>query len=97
MVGHTARILAEHGQAHGNVEPVKHMLGCWSDEFGQGTHFLATIGQEGNVLVYLQTLALERVEQPVFRLGIVAMLQSNVAGMVLSRILSHDAARRCLQ
>jgi hypothetical protein len=58
MVGDTSRVFFQHGDAHRDVEPIQDVLGRWSDEFGQCPDLLAAIGQEGDVLVRLQTLAL---------------------------------------
>jgi len=44
-------ILAEHGQAHGDLKPVEHVLGFWGDQLCQSSYLLAAVGQEGHVLV----------------------------------------------
>jgi hypothetical protein len=59
MVGEITRVLAKHGQTHGDMEPVENVLGRRRDKFRQRTDLRATIGQEGDILVRLQTLALE--------------------------------------
>lgn len=56
---HALGILAQHGQAHGDVEPVEHMLGRRGDQ----------LGQERDVLVRLQALLLHQLEQPALGLG----------------------------
>jgi hypothetical protein len=53
MVGNTACVLAQHGQAHGDMEPVKHVFGFRRDAFSQRTDLLAAVGQKGNVLIGL--------------------------------------------
>ena len=69
---------------------IQHVLGRWRDEFGQCPDLLAAIGQEGDILVRLQTLALEYVEQPALRLVIVTMRQTDVAGVTIFRHRSAD-------
>ena len=60
---------------------VKDVLGFRSDELGQRPDLLAAVCQEGDVLVRLQTLALEHVEEPALWLAVVAMRQTDVAGV----------------
>ena len=52
---------------------VKDVLGFRSDELGQRPDLLAAVCQEGDVLVRLQTLALEHVDEPALWLAVVAM------------------------
>src|SRR4051812_48853058 len=81
VVGDTPGILFQYCQAHRDVEPVKDVLGCRSDELSQRPDFFAAVCQEGDVLVRLQTLALEYVKEPTLWLAVVAMRQTNVAGV----------------
>jgi len=48
MMNDTTCVLAQHRQARGNMEPVKHVFGFRRDAFGQRTDLLAAVGQEGN-------------------------------------------------
>ncbi len=56
-------------------------FGPWRDLLGQRTDLLAAVGQEGDVLIGLQALAREHIEQPALRLAIVAMYQTDIAGI----------------
>ena len=89
VLSDAAGILAQHRQAHGDVEPVQHVLGFRGDQFRQSAHLLAAVGQEGDVLVRLQALALQHLEQPTLRFPIVAVHQAEVARRP---IFGHRAA-----
>ena len=54
VVRDAAGILAQNGQAHGGVEPVKHVFSFRGDQLRQRAHLLAAVGQEGDILVGLQ-------------------------------------------
>ena len=83
VVGDTARILLQDCQTHGDMKPIKDMLGHRGDKFCQRADLLTPVSQEGDVLIGLQSLALERVEQSAFRLWVVAMHQTDVAGVTI--------------
>ena len=68
------------GSSTPTVEDVLRLRG---DQFGQRADLLATVGQEGDILIGLQALAFEHVEQPALRLAIVAMHQTDVAGVAV--------------
>jgi hypothetical protein len=72
--------LAEHSQAHGNVKPIQHVLARRRYLLGQRTHLLAAIGEEGDLLIGLQTLLLELLEEPALGLSIIAMDETQIAG-----------------
>ena len=62
------------------------VLGFRGDQLRQGAHLLAPVGQEGDVLVCLQSLAFQEIEQAAFRLRIVAVHQPEVSGALSSGI-----------
>ena len=70
--GSGRRVLTQYGQAHGDVNPIQHVLGFRGHQLRQGPHLLAAIGQEGDILVCLQSLAFQKLEQAALRLPIVA-------------------------
>jgi len=75
MMDNTARVLFQHRHAHGDMEPVQHVFGRRGDLLGQRSDLLAAVGQEGDILIGLQTLAREHIEQPALWLAIVAVHQ----------------------
>src|SRR5215831_19450717 len=79
IVRYAAGKLAQHGQAHGDVKPIQHVLARWCYLLGQRAHLLAAIGEEGDLLISLQTLTLEQFEEPAFGLLIIAMDQAQIA------------------
>src|SRR5215472_7787808 len=79
IVCKAARELTEHGQAHGDVKPIQYVLARWCYQFGQRAHLLAAIGEEGDLLIGLQTLTLEQFEEPAFGPLLIGMDQAHIA------------------
>src|SRR4051794_33503883 len=72
-------VLAQHGQSHGDVEPVEVILGTGRDPIQEAADAVAAIGQEGQALVHPQILAVQHLEQPAFWLVIMGLNQAEVA------------------
>lgn len=62
--------VGQHGQPHGDVEPVQVVLGQWVEVSGQVAHVLAAVGEEDHRLVGLHALGREHVVQASPRLGL---------------------------
>jgi hypothetical protein len=87
----TTRVLFKHRHTHGDMEPVEDVLGLRGEQLRQCSDFLATIGQEGDILIGLQALTLEHIKQSALRLAIVAMHQTDVSGVaVFGHRLAND-------
>ena len=88
-LGHALGVLAEHGQPHGDVEPVQHVLAAGADQLRERLDLVAPVGQERDVLVRLQPLARQDLEQPTLRFPVVTVHEAEIAGLA---ILRHRAA-----
>src|SRR5215470_4376830 len=64
--------LIEHGQTHGNVEPVQYMRSLWAVTFGQVANGVSPIREKRDGLVHLQSLCPEDFKESSPRLGIIA-------------------------
>ena len=79
MMGETLGILSQHGEPHGDVEPVEHVLGTGGHVRGQVPDRVAAIGQERDVLVHLQSLFAQNLMQAPLRLFVEALDETEVA------------------
>ena len=85
-----AGILAQHRDAHGDVEPIEHVFGFRRNKFRQSAELLSPVGQEGHILVCLQALTFEQIEQTAFGFGIISMHQADVTGVTVFRYRLTD-------
>jgi hypothetical protein len=67
-----AGILAQHRDAHGDVEPIEHVFGHRRNKLRQSADLLSPVSQEGHILVCLQALTFEQIEQTAFGFGIIS-------------------------
>ena len=84
VMGGAAGVLFKHGQPHGYMKPVEHMLGYVRDALCQTTDFFAAIGEEGYILIGLETLTLEQIEEPL-RFKVVAVDHADVTRFAIFR------------
>lgn len=81
MVFETLGELAQDRDAHGDVEPVEDMFACRRDHLGKRADFFSSVGDEGDVLIGLNTLLFKMVKDTPLRLAIVAMDKTDVTGI----------------
>jgi len=82
--------LAEHGDAHGDMEPVENMFAARANPFGERPDFLAAVGQESDVLIGLHPLAFQHIEKAALRLPIEAVDEAEIAGGAVLRHRTSD-------
>ena len=79
LCGQALGVLAQHGQSHGDVEPVEIILGTGRNPVQEAADAVAAVGQEGEALVHPQVLGAQHLEQPAFWLVIMGLNQAEVA------------------
>ena len=79
MMGEAFGILSQHGEPHGDMEPVEHVLGTGGHIRSQAPDSVAAIGQERNLLVHLQSLFAQNLVQAPLRLFVEALDETEVA------------------
>ena len=103
MVGQSPGALSEHGEPHGQMEPVENVLGTGGHIRRQVPDRVAAVGQERDVLIHLQALFAQHLMQaplwPVVEaldeteVTVVAVLRDGLASRALScRISPWGAA-----
>ena len=89
VVGQALGVLPEHGQPHGNVEPVQVMLAAGRQVAHERANAVAAVGQHRDRLIHWQPLAPQHLAEPALRCGILAADQAEVAVVA---ILGHRLA-----
>jgi len=70
------RALLQHRDFHRDMEPVQDVLRLGIEVLRERAHRLASIGEEGNLLVGLHALGLQQIKEPALGLGVNTLHQS---------------------